>query len=506
MAISTKVLVLALDAAEPALLLRWAAEGKLPNIARLMARGAYSKMETPPGLSGATWPTLQTGVNTARHGWYFYSQLRPGSYRTQLVSRSEIQVPEFWSTLSDAGKRVAILDIPKSYPTQGLNGIHVVDWGNHDLDIIDGFRTWPPELRGKLDQRYGHDPFNRHAFGARGPTDLSAFTDGLCKNIERKSGMVVDLLGQESWDMLFASWDDVHWAGHYGWRQHDPEHPHHDPKLAAKIGDPIERVLVTADRCIGNIVARAGPETTVMLLASHGMGPAYRTALLLDPILRRLESAQEGRRNAYWKLRGIWDSLPGQVHRPLAYVKDLVRETLLARDRARRRHFVMPCNNDGGGIRLNVIGREPEGKIQPGAEYDEHCRWLMESLSAVVDADTGEPILQQVVKIADHMAGPQLDNLPDLAMQWNVGPATKRITSPQIGEIEVDIPFWRNGEHLPHGFLLSTAPGVVPGPIDRTVRSEDFAPTVCELLGVPLSDIDGGVIKEMAPKALEDAA
>ncbi|MCZ6504067.1 MAG: alkaline phosphatase family protein, partial [Gammaproteobacteria bacterium] len=406
----------------------------------------------------------------------------------------------FWSTLSDAGKRVAIIDLPKTYPTKGLNGIQVVDWANHDADTLEGFLTWPTNLRSELDRRYGSDPFNRHAFGSRGPTNFPAFVDGLCKNVEHKTRLFLDLLNQEPWDLLFAAWDDAHWAGHFGWRLHDPTHPFHDPDLVAEVGDPLARVLITLDRSIGEIIDHVGPETTIMLLSSHGMGPAYRTSLMIEPILRRLEATPEGRNKIYKKLRLVWDNLPGQIHRPLTQLKDFIREGLLEKDRARRRSFPLPCNNDGGCIRLNVIGRDPEGLIQPGAEYDAHCQWLIDELSAVVDADTGEPIIRRVVKIRDHMDGEHLNILPDLAIQWNVSTPTHCITSPRIGEIETEIPRWRTGEHLPQGFLLSTAAGVVPGEINSIVRAEDLAPTVGRLLDVPFHDIDGSPVEEMLPR------
>ena len=118
----------------------------------------------------------------------------------------------------------------------------------------------------------------------------------------------------------------------------------------------------------------------------------------------------------------------------------------------------------------------------------------------VVDADTGEPIIRRVVKIRDHMDGEHLNILPDLAIQWNVSTPTHCITSPRIGEIETEIPRWRTGEHLPQGFLLSTAPGVVPGEINSIVRAEDLAPTVCRLLDVHIPNVDGSPIEEMLPR------
>ncbi|MCP5374035.1 MAG: alkaline phosphatase family protein, partial [Hyphomicrobiales bacterium] len=464
-------------------------------------RGAHAVTETPPGLSGATWNNLNTGLTYVRHGRYYYSQLRPGTYRTELLTPRSLPVPPFWKLLSDAGRRVAVVDVPKTFPTAGLNGIQVVDWGNHDADILEGFLTWPPELRDTLDARFGPDPFDRRAFGSRGLPDMEALVTGLGANIERKTRFVLDLLDQEPWDLLFAAWDDTHWAGHYTWRQHDTRHPHHDPDLAARLGNPLSTIYAAADRCIGEILERVGDETAVFVLSSHGMDGNYRTRVTLEAILRRLDASRKGRGLAYRTLRRIWDNLPGQVHRPLAYFRESVRESVMEKDRARRRHFALPCNNDTGTIRLNVVGREPEGRVRPGAEYDALCDWLSETLLAVVDADTGEPMIDQVYRIADLTGGDIHHGLPDLAVRWHQGPPVRRIASPAIGEIEVAVEPWRSGEHTPRGFLLSVAPGVAPGPVGATVRTQDLAPTIGHILGVPMPGLDGAVIDEMVPRA-----
>lgn len=66
-----RVLILALDAAEPSLLRRWADDGTLPAIKSLIDAGAVARLRNPPGLSGATWPTLNSGKTAASHARYY---------------------------------------------------------------------------------------------------------------------------------------------------------------------------------------------------------------------------------------------------------------------------------------------------------------------------------------------------------------------------------------------------------------------------------------------------
>ncbi len=59
---STRVLVIGLDAAEATLIERWASEGHLPTFARLTKEGTvYRLKNSMETLPGAIWPELTTG-------------------------------------------------------------------------------------------------------------------------------------------------------------------------------------------------------------------------------------------------------------------------------------------------------------------------------------------------------------------------------------------------------------------------------------------------------------
>ena len=125
---SRKLLVLALDAASPPLLRQWGADGTLPNIARAMSRGVVADTRAPEGMEvGATWPTFYTGLNPAGHGMCWSDRVLPGTYRQQGLSMFDVDhLTPFWRTLSAAGKRVVVLDVPFTPPATGINGIQVV--------------------------------------------------------------------------------------------------------------------------------------------------------------------------------------------------------------------------------------------------------------------------------------------------------------------------------------------------------------------------------------------
>ena len=49
-------------------------------------------------------------------------------------------------------------------------------------------------------------------------------------------------------------------------------------------------------------------------------------------------------------------------------------------DRARRKAFAVVHNDISGAIRINMVGREPKGKVKPGAELEAFCAQLTQDL------------------------------------------------------------------------------------------------------------------------------
>src|SRR5262245_38022174 len=137
----TKVLFLETDAGDEQLIRGWAADGTLPTWRDLFERGLMGETIAPEGLYvGATWPSLYTSVNPARHGIHSLVQLRPGTYEFFRTATGEhIKRKPFWDCLSEAGRRVAVLDVPLSGISEALKGIQSVEWGSHDA--IYGFRA-----------------------------------------------------------------------------------------------------------------------------------------------------------------------------------------------------------------------------------------------------------------------------------------------------------------------------------------------------------------------------
>lgn len=249
----SRVLFIAVDAGDKDLILKWSDEGVLPTFRSLRERAAWGPTANPTGLYvGAVWPSFWTGLSPARHGRYCFSQLRTGTYDHYHVTPLDTRGEPFWNALSEAGRRVAILDVPKTVPSERVNGIQIVDWGTHDPE--NGFRTRPESLALEIEARVGRYPIRQcDEYILRGPAALSSLRDALVRGVEMKARLAEHFLEQGGWDLFLTVFAESHCAGHQFWKLHDPSHPDYDPDVARSIGDPIRDVYVAIDAAVGRL-------------------------------------------------------------------------------------------------------------------------------------------------------------------------------------------------------------------------------------------------------------
>ncbi|CAN5339646.1 alkaline phosphatase family protein [soil metagenome] len=487
---ATKLLVLGLDAADQDLMLGWAQDGSLPHFARLMETGSYCEMLAPPGqYAGSIWPSIHTGCSPARHGRYFHQQLQRGTYGYAKFLPPDLKEAPFWERLSRAGRRVAILDVPKAPVARELNGLQLLDWGAHDPEY-DHARSCPESLASEIEARHGKAPIPSCDTVARDAAGLPALRDGLLERIRTKAHIIEDLLGRGPWDLLMAVFSESHCAGHQFWRVHDQGHPQHDPSLARSLGDPLKDVYVALDEAIGQLVDGAGPDTRVVVFSSHGMGPHYDGTFLLRDIVRRLHAAEGRHRSAPVEaLRWLWRRLPRAARKRSRSAAVPIKRSLDHEETTDRDYFVVPTNDNCAGIRINLEGREPQGRVPPGRAYDELCAKISERLLEIVNVESGEPLVRRILRSGELFKGPYVDDLPDLNIVWNRSAPVRKIRSPGIGTIEHSFAGWRSGDHRSKGFVLVRDPQIGHGS-SPAISAMDLAPTLCAWFGVEL-DADG---------------
>ncbi len=496
---STKILFVGLDSADKDLIVQWSGAGELPVFARLLEQGARAVTRNPPGLFvGAVWPSFYTGWRAVKHGRFAYRQLIPGTYETREMDTSDIPGVPFWRHLSDAGKRVGIIDVPKSRVTRDINGFHLVDWGTHDADWKVGFHGWPEPLAEDIRRRYGTDPVGPCDRPGRGIGEFRKLRDGLLRRVESKGRLSRELLALGGWDFFGTVFSETHCVGHQCWHIHDPTHPHHSELLAAALGDPLLTVYKALDREVGMLIDAAGPDVTAFVLASHGMRSNYAATYFLDDILRALMRTPQTRGRIYRVLIHAWELLPMPVRGFLKPLQNRVREDLLGGDRAGRRCFQVPNNGVYGGIRVNLKGREPAGRVAPGAEMDALYDELDGQLSLLINPRTGAKLARHLWRLQDWYEQGVQHELPDFFVEWNRDSFIDSAQIPAKALVEVPYLGTRTGDHQNAGLLLVQGARLAGGTELPPIDVEDLAPTFCRMLGVEAPGLDGRAIGALA--------
>jgi predicted AlkP superfamily phosphohydrolase/phosphomutase len=511
----SKIVVVGIDAASPALLREWASAGLLPNVRALMDRGLSGRTRGVDGFFiGSTWPSFYTGVMPGAHGFHYLVQLRPGTYEYYSpVEHGIVRHDAFWSRLSRAGRRVAILDVPLTRLDASLNGVQTVEWGGHD--VVYGFQAAPLPLAGQIRASFGTHPFegtcDRVGISA---DDYARFVSSLEEGAQRKGALTASLLQQGGWDFFMQVFTESHCVGHQCWHLHAPEHPAHDADVARQTGDPLRRVYASIDRALGHVVAAAG-DAVVVLLVAHGMSHWYGADFLLPDILVRLGVARPVPVRTSRLLDGArqaWRRLPPGVRGPVARLRRSWAPPpaplpTIGMDPTTSLCFPHRNGQAVSGIRLNVAGREPLGRLSP-AEADAFGDRLAQDLLGIVDERTGMPIVRRVRWTRDVCSGAHAAELPDLLVEWSDdvatgsekhggAGATVRAIVPGRGVVEGTNQFGRTGEHRSDGLFVAAGAGIGHGELERQISILDFAPTIAARLGVDADGWEGRVVPEL---------
>jgi len=485
-----KVLCVGLDGAEAELVRGGIEAGWLPSLRALSEQGSCGELWPPPCVSDhGIWTSFYSGRSPGTHGRSFVSQIRSGSYDVRPRPQRDFDGGYFWDALSRAGRRVAVVDVPKCEASADVLGVHLANWIVHTGEPLT-VSSAPAELAGEVVARHGEDPLPNCFNTGRSVDEYAAFRDLLVERVEAKTRLLLDLLERDDWDLLLGVYAGAHCVGHECWHLHDASHPLHDADVTARVGDPVRDVYAALDLAVGALVEHAGPDATVIVFSPMGMASGESASPVLDDVLRRLDGEPPVGRGATGVARALWRTLPLDVQKRRKPRR--LADAMFAAERSRRPCFAVPNNDAFGAIRLNRVGREPEGRLHPGPECEAFCQQLERDLLDLVEVESGEPVVETVKRREEFFGSNASEDLPDLFVIWRRGAPIRGVESAKVGRLAVPQPAV-SGNHLFRGFYLAQGPGCDAQP-GANAAIEDLAPTIGALLGVSFEGLDGAPI------------
>jgi predicted AlkP superfamily phosphohydrolase/phosphomutase len=515
---SEQIIVVGLDGATFDLILPWVQEGLLPNMARMLREGAAGTLlSTVPPMTAQAWTTFMTGKNMGKHGVVDFVMRRPEGYGLQMVNAASRRSETLWGYLSGLGMQVGVLNMPMTYPPEPVNGFLV---SGMDTPSDESCFTYPPELQEELQARFPGYTIETRSFPlVYGPRqDRGRLLQELIHSEEERYQVGQFLRSRFPCDLFVVVFRSTDLAQHWFWKSMDPAHPHRQPG-DEQYTQAILQVYQHVDQLIGRYMAE---KKTLVVLSDHGSGPVGDRVVYLNTWLRdqgwlSFQSTHLQRFRGQFLIKGVWK----MWRRVRSTAPPWLRKLLLGRfsgmrrqlpslfalsdiDWSRTRAYSVEVR---GTIWINLKGREPEGIVESGAEYEALRDEIAQQLLELRDPVTSSPLVAQVYRREELYHGPYLDLVPDLLVVWVSEPyspltlhgsLSRRKRPVEVLDANQLARLTRpNGSHRLNGVCTLWGEHVAHGARIEQARLQDVASTILYRMGVPIpSDMDGRVLSE----------
>jgi predicted AlkP superfamily phosphohydrolase/phosphomutase len=191
--------------------------------------------------------------------------------------------------------------------------------------------------------------------------------------------------------LLFFYFSSVDQNCHMLWRYMDPEHPGFvDDEM---LRDGILTVYRKHDEAVGRALEAVDDETVFIVMSDHGFAPFYWQVNLNSWLVEKGYAAlRNPSKQGQYQLFGNVD-----WNRTKAYALGL------------------------NGLYVNLRGREKNGIVNPGEEYETLLAQLERDLLEMVDPRNGRHAVSLVVNSRRDLHGPLADDGPDLLVGYSWG-------------------------------------------------------------------------------------
>ncbi len=290
-----------------------------------------------------------------------------------------------------------------------------------------------------------------------------------CRSIhQERESMFWDAMDHLRQGLLVCVFDITDRVQHMFWRYEDKSHPAHPSSIPEEMQDPLLQVYKMADSFLGELLEKIDSETLLIVMSDHGFR-SFRRCVNINTWLMQ---------NGFLSLDSDQDS----------------GDWFQGVDWSHTKAFALGL----AGIYINEKGRESKGTVSPGEEARLIKMEITRKLKGLMDPETGDTAVLDVIDSAAAYKGPYQANAPDLIIGYNAG--FRNSWESAVGKVTDEV-FYDNkkmwsGDHC----LL---PDIVPGVLfsNKTLLTQsphiaDLAPTILRAFGIdPPEYMDGETIQ-----------
>jgi predicted AlkP superfamily phosphohydrolase/phosphomutase len=489
-------------------------EGHLPTLGRLMAEGAHGVLlssippVTPPG-----WTSSYTGVNPAKHNVFDFKdhvKYLEGELVYEMASPTSLSIKAdpFWRILNRAGMSVGIVNAPMAYPVEEMDGYMIAGFPcpTEGEGLI-----YPPDLEQEIQRsmpgyRFYGDPqyLNKE--------QPDKYLEGIHRIAANRAKASLHLARSRPTDVVAMIFTEVDRVQHYFWNTWDETHPTYNQEKA-RFRSALPDHYKVIDNGVRELMEEVGPDVPVLVYSDHGAAGVTRhfypnTFLIQEGVIvmkgSKGEKKDPGKKGKEVKASRL------DRRRLEATMKRMGIERIIHKIPKRLRNMFPVYNFEtvdwsrtkayyssasAQAFTINLKGREPEGWIEPGREYEEAVEEVIAVLERLRDPATGKSPFDSIHRRTDLWEGPYLENGPDIVTVPAEGYLALKDMSDHVFEDVGNGWHDKSADHERAGVVILHGPGIRRGVELEDHVIEDIAPTVLHLCGIDVPRyMDGKVM------------
>ena len=514
----TKILVIGIDGASIHLIDAW--KDELPNLGRLIKKGVHGVLKsTIPPITCPAWNCFMTGKNPGKIGIFDFQRVQfDVRADAQIVDSTSQDASSLWEILSDNKKKVGIVNVPMTYPPTEVNGFMITGFST-PLSSKD--YTYPKKLRLELEEKFGDYEVDHDIIF---PEYMLTGNEGFLKEVyrleEKKIEVTKYLMKNYDWDFFMAAFTILDRIQHNFWHYMDIDHPKYNKKAAKRYKNAIKKGYLKVDSILGELLELTDENTIVITMSDHGFGAHYG-AFFANVWLNNQGLLKESMKPTYRIKNYIsqYISPKNKLIRLLSrtHILEILAKERLNQKREWLKNILSMHKADDpflksraylgidwkktraycwgyGRIFVNLKGRESEGIVSPGLEYERVRNTIINKLKQIRHPITHQKIPIMIFKKEELYWGDHLDKAPDIVFIMDNFKYTQRI---ELGRNDLwKIPVLRTGEHRIEGFWTISGKNTKRNKI-LNAEIIDIAPTILYLFDIPIpEDMDGKVLRE----------
>lgn len=480
-----KTLVIGLDGASWRVLDPLINNGLLPNFKRLKTEGAWSILESIiPPVTCPAWKCYSTGKNPGKLGVFWWVNFDKNKKQLIVPNQHSFKSKDLWDYFGEQNKKVAVINMPTTYPPKRVNGIMISGFGAPlDKEFnFDQKYTYPPELQEQIENQYNYQV---------GIKELKKENKEYNKKIilqffDNRFKLLLDTLQENKYQFIHFTIFYINVLQHF----------YGSDKIVHEAWKKI-------DNYIGEIMHRF-PDINLFFMSDHG-NVDIETGFVINNWLYK---------NGYLKFKKNFDYYLGKL---ISYIdiipKKLINKKLITGISRRvlpkrliENHpmalWTVPTSSIDSIIdwdKSTVVALS-QGPIyinykNVGKDKNKFLEHLINHLKEIKDPFTGERAIIKVYKKDEIYNGPYTDNAPDLVIVPKNGIEIYGGFEDKIFHKQKNA--WTSGNH-PHGIFMAWGTQINNKGQLSNKNILDITPTILALNNIPIpDDLDGQVMKEI---------